>query len=263
MAVYCNKCGSANPDGRDVCARCGASLAPAPSEGLELPDWLKQAASEPPVIAPVHARSNHPQAESSAGPATRPTIPTGDLAASIPSWLKAPAQNEPPAPDQESLLTDPTDTRGFITEDDLPAWIRQIAIEEDAKQAEREKAAQAAAEAAAANPETPAEASATQRRRLLPGEIDAAHTGSNQWLARGDRPAADAQPVAAARPAPAAQPVPEASIPIAETQAPVARPAKAGRKLAIPNREELTQRQMLIGAIVLVALVAIVILVLL
>jgi hypothetical protein len=261
MAVYCNKCGSANPDGSDVCTRCGAHFTQAPSDGLDLPDWLKQAVSEPSVAAPVHARSYHPEAEGRAESTARPSIPTGDLAASIPSWLKDSTHTEPLA--QESLLTDPTDTRGFITEDDLPAWIRQIAIEEDAKQAEREKAAQAAAEAAAAHPESPAETTATPRRRLLPGEIDAAHTTSSQWLARGDRPAADAQPFAAARTAPAEQPVAEAPVAVVEPHEPVSRPSKEGRKLAIPSRAELTQRQILIGAIVLVALVAIVILVLL
>jgi hypothetical protein len=258
MAVYCNKCGSANPDGGDYCTRCGAHLAPSPSDGLELPDWLKQAASEPPVAAPAHARSSLPETEG-AGPTARPTIPTGDLAASIPSWLRAPLSDEQPEPAQESLLTDPTDTRGFITEDDLPAWIRQIAIEEDAKQAEREKAAQAAA----VNVEESAEGPATPRRRLLPGEIDAAHTTATPWLARGDRPAAETQPAAAARPAPVVRSEEAAPAIAAETPAPAASPAKDGRKLAAPSRDELTLRHALIGAVVLAALVAIVFFVLL
>ena len=263
MAVYCNKCGSANPDGSDFCTRCGAHLAPIPSDGLELPDWLKQAASESPVAAPVHARSTASEADASVAPAARPAIPTGDLAASIPSWLKAPMPEEPPAPAQESLLTDPTDTRGFITEDDLPAWIRQIAIEEDAKQAEREKAAQAAAEAAAANVEESADSPASPRRRLLPGEIDAAHTTSTQWLARGDRPAAEAPPVPAARPAPAVRAEEVAPVVVAETRRPVPNQVNEGRKLPIPSRDELTLRHALIGAVILVVLVAIVVFVLL
>lgn len=257
MAVYCNKCGAANADGSEFCTRCGAQIVQAQKDELVLPDWLKQAASESHVAAPANARTIRSSGESNSAPPARPSIPTGDLAASMPSWLKAVPIDEAPAHEQESLLTDPSDTRGFITEDDLPAWIRQIAIEEDAKQAEREKAAQAAAEAAAASAESSADAGSPTRRRLLPGEIDAARPNASAWLARGDRPAAGAPPPAA-RPVSALTPEPVTrGVEPAPTSSTAT--AKSGRKFTMPSRDDVTMRQVLIAAVVVALIVAILI----
>ena len=105
----------------------------------------------------------------------RPPIPTGDLPSTIPDWLKRPVQPVAMNRSEESLLSDPTDTRGFITEDDLPAWIREIAAADTSRRAEAERNAAVPEPAAseAAEPIPPA------KRRLLPGEIEAVRTMAN------------------------------------------------------------------------------------
>lgn len=241
MALYCNTCGAGNPDDSDYCSRCGAHIAPAQAGDLVLPDWLKQAAAESP--APVQARAGaaSPEPPDSPNATSRPSIPSGDLASSMPSWLTNPLHVEAHVEPEESLLKDPTDTKGFITEDDLPAWIRQIAIEEEARQAER-VAKPADPEPLEAAP--PAADSAPTRRRLLPGEIDTARPAANPWLARGDRGPVETPSVPAPEPAPARA-----------TVEPAAPPAESSRKVRLPSRDEITLRHMLIGAAVLVALV--------
>jgi hypothetical protein len=138
-----------------------------------------------------------------------PPLPDGGLSANMPSWLRpgagsATASAEPaaaahPVPSSpradlsaRSLAEDPTDTTSFISEKDLPDWLRQLA-DAEAVQAEAaalvaaaqeaEQATQAAAVAAA---EATAEAASAEALPLpeeathLPGSSSAA----GRWLTR-------------------------------------------------------------------------------
>jgi hypothetical protein len=98
-----------------------------------------------------------------------------------------------PAPVQESA-----DPASFISGDDLPEWIRQIAAADAVKQAESERDAANAAAAVAAQ---------AARRIPLPGETGAVSVAS-PWLARRES-AAGAHAWGGAAPA---TPAPEESI---------------------------------------------------
>jgi hypothetical protein len=215
MATYCNECGSGNPDGSDFCTRCGAAIAPAPVIGdLVLPEWLTRAAAESADPAPAPTRSRAVETEARR-PSPLPPIPTGDLPSTMPDWLKRPIQ--PVAADQsnESLLTDPTDTRGFITEDDLPAWIREIAAADTNRKAVASEPA---------TPEAAAEPAPPVKRRLLPGEIDSVRSLVNPSPPQEDHAPVD-EPLTAPAPTsvafapaePAAGPRPPANAPGART----------------------------------------------
>ena len=66
-------------------------------------------------------RPPEPQPDLSA-PETEPLppLPDGGLARAMPDWLRA----EPPSPPVAPITV--TDPAGFITEDDLPEWLRQL-----------------------------------------------------------------------------------------------------------------------------------------
>jgi hypothetical protein len=51
-----------------------------------------------------------------------PPLPDGGLAQAMPDWLRA----EPPSPSPPAASVAVTDPTGFITEDDLPEWLRQL-----------------------------------------------------------------------------------------------------------------------------------------
>ncbi len=174
------------------------------SDGLELPDWLMRAAAEQPYD-PTQATSTPlelmPSAimderapESTAGVSgqdgaaqavpiePRKAIPKGDLSTSLPAWLRQPPDTstaEPSQPTAAPSSHELTDTTGFISESDLPEWIRQLAAAEEARKAEE---ARSAATASVSEPE-----SMSAGRRLLPGEVPPAEPVAQPWLARRER----------------------------------------------------------------------------
>jgi Double zinc ribbon len=188
-------------------ARLGAALNL--GDGLELPDWLQRAAAEQPFdparqsavasipfgpIAAATATLESPTAmpatsggqidiasEAAAHPPL--SIPAPGLASSIPAWLQdppgadaTPAQSASAAPTPEP---DVADTGSFISESDLPEWIRQLAAADEAKQAEAERLA-----AEARGDDDPA---GGRHARPLPGETAASGPTASPWLARRER----------------------------------------------------------------------------
>ena len=135
----CQGCGAWNNTSRTLCVLCGTPLA-------EIDEW--DAAAELPPLPP---------------------LPDGGLRASMPTWLREPppsvAESLPvagvaaatPIPDPVPL--DPigprADPRTFLTDDDFPQWLRDLA-------ARREEAASRSSEQRD-NPPAPA-AAATVRR---------------------------------------------------------------------------------------------------
>jgi hypothetical protein len=88
-----------------------------------------------------------------------------------------------------------TDTTSFISESDLPAWIRQLAEAEE--QQKTQEAAEAAVAAAASYQPAPpvaspqaqdlfSEGSLAHRISQLPGEAEPPQVNSNPWLSRRD-----------------------------------------------------------------------------
>jgi ribosomal protein L40E len=163
-------------------------------EDLELPDWLKRAAAEQPFDpsrqTAISANPFGPPAGTTAtvatppmaagngmpiGNATPPTVPHlptagDDVVATAPAAAPAPVR-------------DVTDTSSFISEEDLPEWIRQLAAADAVKKAEEERlAAEAATEQGKA-----AGAADSRRRQPLPGETTATGPAASPWLARRER----------------------------------------------------------------------------
>jgi hypothetical protein len=123
----------------------------------------------------------------------------------------------------------------------LPAWIRQIAIEEEARQAERNAKPVTPEPMAAA---APAAEPAPIRRRLLPGEIDTARPAASPSTVRVERGAVESPSTPDVEAAPVSaidkQPTPR---------------AETARKLRLPGRDEITLRHALIGAVVIAVVV--------
>ncbi|HEY8448829.1 MAG TPA: zinc-ribbon domain-containing protein [Thermomicrobiales bacterium] len=225
------------------------------SDGLELPDWLKRAAAEQPYdpsqatvfpaelapptaaamngVAPsltVVSTSDEDQA-SGAPESTRPAIPDGDLGSALPDWLQQPpaasvetaAEAAPSAPVARDA--DLADTSTFISESDLPEWIRQLAEADESKRAEEARALQADAATTARD---------ASGRRRLPGETPAAKPAANPWLARRERvapPDDAASPWTSLRAAEAAESKPDE--PASEERF-VAEPEAAAPEVATP-----------------------------
>jgi type II secretory pathway pseudopilin PulG len=146
-----------------------------------------------------------------------PEIPIGGLERAMPSWLNEPPQQAGPVstPQPGSAPVTPsipvvspavppavaaTDTSSFISESDLPAWIRQLAEADEAKKAEEAAnavatAAQQAATANGAGQNLFGEGSLARRISQLPGEAEPPTVASNPWLSRREQaePAATAQ----------------------------------------------------------------------
>ena len=107
----CQGCGAWNDTSRTLCVLCGTPLA-------EIDEW--DAAAELPPLPP---------------------LPDGGLRASMPSWLR-----EPPTPTSSSVCrsSDPdlaleqvadlaslgprADPRTFLSDDDFPQWLRDLAV---------------------------------------------------------------------------------------------------------------------------------------
>ena len=144
-----------------------------------------------------------PEPSATRGEPALPPIPDGGLAATMPSWLRAPlpsadAGTAPPRTVDAAVAADPVpaapppDTRSFISEDDLPSWIRQLVAKEEADgEARRGAEATAAATGEAGGETTTATAAQGTRpnRGRLPIEPTPVVAASNAWLARGDRAA--------------------------------------------------------------------------
>jgi hypothetical protein len=264
---YCEHCGAANDILNEQCYRCGYRFAhveeplatatgPAIGQDLELPDWLKRAAAETPATpAPVQsATQNRPPAGfhvagSGGGPTTDdlflreperpvappppakplPPVPTAGLPNAIPDWLRQQSAAKPAVPEPEA-----TDTSSFISENDLPEWIRQIAEADAVKKAEEERLA---AEAAARKVET-----AAPKRIVLPGETAPSAPAANPWLTRRDGPTSASSWGQTEPAATAPIPAPEAVAPPVDADetnygaAPASVPTpKKGRKLSMPS----------------------------
>src|SRR5262245_19101514 len=102
----CQGCGAWNDTSRMLCVLCGTPLA-------ETDEW--DAAAELPPLPP---------------------LPDGGLAATMPTWLR-----EPPSLSAPELPLEPTpapgslgpraDPRTFLSDDDFPRWLRDLAARRD------------------------------------------------------------------------------------------------------------------------------------
>jgi hypothetical protein len=135
-----------------------------------------------------------------------PSLPDGGLSQSLPAWLRpgtgpssgSTASAGPVAPAPPRPSEDPTDTSSFISESDLPVWLRQLA-EAEAAQAEAARRAEEArlAEEAHLAAETRAATDAAGANDPADGAGDdlaaeAARSGGSphaagRWLARHDQ----------------------------------------------------------------------------
>lgn len=101
----CQGCGAWNDTSRTLCVLCGTPLA-------ETDEW--DAAAELPPLPP---------------------LPDGGLAASMPTWLREPPSPSPdllPAPTQAPGSLGPkADPRTFLSDDDFPRWLRDLAARRD------------------------------------------------------------------------------------------------------------------------------------
>ena len=107
-----------------------------------------------PTMSSPASPASETQAPAGPGPARKlvsAEIPNGGLDQSMPLWLNQPPQaaalSIPPTPAVPTEAM--TDTTSFISESDLPAWIRQLAAAEEQRKAQETAAAAAAAVAAA------------------------------------------------------------------------------------------------------------------
>ena len=177
--------------------------------------WPSQV--QPTMSAQVAAPPVQPKPPDSFAPPSQsrklvPTdIPSGGLDQGMPSWLnqlpQGPAQPDAVAAQPATHAPAPvqTDTTSFISESDLPAWIRQLAEAEEQRKVQE---AAAAATATAANYQLapPAalppsqdlfgEGSFAHRISLLPGEAEPQAVSSNPWLSRSDQPVITESPQA-------------------------------------------------------------------
>jgi hypothetical protein len=177
-------------------------------EGLELPDWLKRAAAEQPFDANRQTAINANPFGHLGG--TTATLDASHADGSIPSATDFVLSSQPPLsiPGEEidSLIahdaaastgrkgadsngstasaaaSDVSDTSTFISENDLPDWIRQLAAADEARKVEDMRRAD---EQSAAN--RSAGATDLRNRKPLPGETATTGPGTSPWLARRDR----------------------------------------------------------------------------
>lgn len=173
------------------------------SEGLDLPDWLKRAAAEQPfdpnrptaVVANPYGPTGSSSATVEVAPASmgagsatesspRPPLSIPDSGPPLtPSGrLADPADGQVGAATATTRAANVADTSSFISEDDLPDWIRQLAAADEAKNVEE---MQRAADAAAAG--KPTSTAGPRSHRPLPGETAATAPATSPWLTRRER----------------------------------------------------------------------------
>src|SRR3954452_6287670 len=102
----CQGCGAWNDTSRTLCVLCGTPLA-------ETDEW--DAAAELPPLPP---------------------LPDGGLAASMPTWLREAPSLSPPEPpliptQEPELLGPRADPRTFLSDDDFPRWLHDLAARRD------------------------------------------------------------------------------------------------------------------------------------
>jgi hypothetical protein len=249
--VNCQQCGAANSPTDTHCQRCGGALSAAGGDfapaaagalfareananvmpelgnGLELPEWLKRAAAETPEVRPVAPSLPGPEHENRTAQAA--PLPTGDLATAMPNWLAAGAPGETQPAAYPPAAAENTATSSFISENDLPEWIRQLGAADALKAEEGRQAAEASRSAAS---------EAGTQRSPLPGEASASAPAANPWLARRDRAGASVAWSAEGESTARAHTAPVAAKPAATAPAttPVANTAKrSGRGLPVPS----------------------------
>jgi hypothetical protein len=238
-AALCQSCGAATAEGANFCSLCGTATVAAPTaslatvlpgslkfdaavaaerqaaatrigsvtnlgEGLDLPDWLKRAASEQPfdpsrptavvanpygpagssatLIAAAPTTGANSVSSADAELASRPplSIPDSEPRATAPAGQIQPERQQ--VGTVAALKTDVADTKSFISEDDLPEWIRQLAAADAAKNAEELRRA---ADAVVATQQT--SAADPRSRRPLPGETAPTGPATSPWLTRRER----------------------------------------------------------------------------
>jgi hypothetical protein len=196
------KVDAAIADGRRVsAARMGTAINL--GEGLDLPDWLKRAAAEQPfdpghqtvaavnhygppggmattLVAEAPGGSNGSVAGVDLGSRPPLSIPVAAAAASPDPNLTPTPNDNAAAASSSAHAADVADTSTFISEDDLPEWIRQLAAADEAKKTEERRQA---AEAATVQ-RHPASATDPKRRRPLPGETAPTGPVASPWLSR-------------------------------------------------------------------------------
>lgn len=206
--------GNRSAEGDDTVVSVGQVDAPGDGvnlgDGLELPEWLKRAAAEQPFDATasrqmaVNANPYGPLGGSTAtldvgrsdGDASGPpadfvlgaqaplSIPAEEIDALVARETSANHGDKEPNDLKTAARgssSDSADTSTFISENDLPDWIRQLAAADEARKLEEARLADAALAAQQA-----ASDADPRQRKPLPGEIAVA-PGSNPWLARRDR----------------------------------------------------------------------------
>lgn len=235
--IFCNSCGTGNPESSSFCKRCGTALGtlddapmavasarvnsgtdntdnlaldPTASarpngldlgDGLQLPEWLKHAAASTPeetYPASPNAAQDLPAA------AAFPTADVLPAQSQGPADMMAPVASAPPAPIAPYAPPAPpasvaqpirhtstdSDPSSFISENDLPEWIRQIAAADAIKKAQddRQSADALAAQAAASEDRAAAtDGNAAAQRTQLPAEAVSNGPATSPWLSRRDR----------------------------------------------------------------------------
>jgi Double zinc ribbon len=164
-------------------------------------------ASAAPPLMEQHAVATAPpeSAQTASRRILSPEIPNGGLDRTMPSWLNEPPKQVAPAPIAPAPAPAPspvvasTDTTSFISESDLPAWIRQLAEAEEVRKAEETaQTALAARKAVADQVQTSSgtagagqnlfgEGSLARRISQLPGEAEPPTIASNPWLTRHEQ----------------------------------------------------------------------------
>jgi hypothetical protein len=194
---------TAAPSAPGLAARAAVAAFAADPGATRTPGRLAAAEAGPDSAMRAPAAAPAPEAP------PLPPLPDGGLGRTMPSWLRpgtgpeiaGAARSSPAAPAYaspvihgRSLAEDPTDTTSFISESDLPDWLRQLAATE-AAQAEEARRTEEAARIAAEQV-----AEAAERQAAIAGAAAPASTATQQeaaasagsaavagrWLARRD-----------------------------------------------------------------------------
>jgi hypothetical protein len=255
-------------------------------EGLELPEWLKRAASEQPFDASRQTALNaNPFGPPGGSIATLNVVHAdgGDLPPATAFVLSPQPPLSIPDDEIDSLISqsaansagsqsldnarlaansdaDASDTSTFISENDLPEWIRQIAAADEARKLEEIRLADERSAASRA-----AGATDPRNRKPLPGETANTGPGTSPWLARRDR-SEETDTVAAdswGKPTPTAEKreIPQDTVVVSHNAEPQPAPAVVDPVVAVattPAADSQNRMRMVLMAAVVVALIAVV-----